>query len=39
MELVRGSTLRSELTGAGRLDPQTAAAWFKQVLEGVKAAH
>jgi hypothetical protein len=39
MELVRGSTLRSELQRAGRLDPQTAATWFSQLLEGVKAAH
>jgi len=39
MEFVRGSTLRSELQGAGRLDPQTAAVWFTQLLEGVKAAH
>ena len=39
MELVRGFTLRSELQRAGRLDPQTAAAWFKQLLEGVTAAH
>jgi serine/threonine protein kinase len=39
MELVRGSTLRSELQRAGRLDPQTAATWFRQLLEGVKAAH
>ena len=39
MELVRGSTLRSELQRAGRLGPQTAAAWFTQLLEGVKAAH
>jgi serine/threonine protein kinase len=39
MELVRGTTLRSELQRVGRLDPQTAAAWFTQLLEGVKAAH
>jgi hypothetical protein len=39
MEMVRGATLRSELQRAGRLDPQTAAAWFTQLLEGVKAAH
>ena len=39
MELLRGSTLRSELQRAGRLDPQTAVAWFTQLLEGVKAAH
>jgi len=39
MELVRGTTLRSELQRMCRLDPQTAAAWFTQLLEGVKAAH
>ena len=39
MELVRGFTLRSELQRAGRLDPQTAAVWFTQLLEGVNAAH
>jgi serine/threonine protein kinase len=39
MELVRGTTLRSELQRVGRLDPQTAAAWFTQLLEGVNAAH
>lgn len=39
MELVHGTTLRSELQRVGRLDPQTAAAWFTQLFEGVKAAH
>ncbi len=39
MELVRGSTLRSELQRAVRLDNQTAVAWFTQLIEGVKAAH
>jgi hypothetical protein len=39
MELVRGTTLRSELQRTGGLDPKTAAAWFTQLLEGVKAAH
>jgi serine/threonine-protein kinase len=39
MELVPGTTLRFELQRVGRLDPQTAAAWFTQLLEGVKAAH
>ncbi|HEY3136061.1 MAG TPA: protein kinase, partial [Blastocatellia bacterium] len=39
MELVRGTTLRSELQRVGRLDPKIAAAWFAQLLEGVKAAH
>ena len=39
MELIRGSTLRSELKSAGQLDSQTAAAWFTQILEGVHAAH
>ena len=39
MELVRGPTLRSEIKRMGQLDSQTAAAWFTQILEGVKAAH
>jgi eukaryotic-like serine/threonine-protein kinase len=39
MELVRGRTLREELRRAGRLDPRTAAVWFSQLLDGVKAAH
>jgi eukaryotic-like serine/threonine-protein kinase len=39
MELIRGPTLRSELTRLGQLDCPTAAAWFTQMLEGVKAAH
>jgi serine/threonine-protein kinase len=39
MELIRGSTLRVELTRAGQLDSQTAADWFTQMLEGVQAAH
>src|SRR5258708_20783604 len=39
MELIRGSTLRLELTRAGQLDSQTAAQWFRQMLEGVQAAH
>jgi hypothetical protein len=39
MELVHGSTLRSELQRVGRLDPQTTAAWFTQLLDGIKAAH
>jgi len=39
MELVRGSTLRAELNRAGRLDPKATAAWFAQLLEGLKAAH
>jgi len=39
MELVRGTTLRSELNRSGRLAPETAAAWFAQLFEGVKAAH
>src|ERR1700730_4115105 len=39
MELVRGTTLRSELQRTGGLDPKTAAAWFTQLLEGVNAAH
>jgi len=39
MELVHGSTLRAELQRAGRLAPQRTAAWFTQLLDGVKAAH
>jgi serine/threonine protein kinase len=39
MELVRGTTLRSELRRLGRLDPHTAAVWFTQLFEGVNAAH
>src|SRR5258708_33165480 len=39
MELIRGSTLRLELTRAGQLDSQTAAEWFRQMIEGVQAAH
>ena len=39
MELVHGTTVRSELQRVGRLNPQTAAAWFTQLLEGVNAAH
>jgi len=39
MELLPGITLRSELARAGRIDPVTAAGYFDQMLEGVKAAH
>jgi hypothetical protein len=39
MELVAGITLRHELVQAGRIDPVTAADYFDQILEGVKAAH
>jgi serine/threonine protein kinase len=39
MELVHGVTLRRELKRLGRLEPRTAARYFRQVLEGVKAAH
>jgi hypothetical protein len=39
MELVHGVTLRRELKRLGRLDPRTAARYFRQVVEGVKAAH
>src|SRR5260370_38673209 len=38
-ELIRGSTLRLELTRAGQLDSQTAADWFTQMLDGVQHAH
>jgi hypothetical protein len=39
MELIPGITLRAELEAAGRIDPHTAAEYFDQILEGVKAAH
>lgn len=39
MELIRGATLRSELTRAGQLDCPTAATWFAQLFEGVACAH
>jgi serine/threonine-protein kinase len=39
MELVHGTTLRSEIRRLGRLDPHTAAAWLTQLLDGVNAAH
>ncbi|MEO6326134.1 MAG: protein kinase [Thermoanaerobaculia bacterium] len=39
MELVKGVTLRSEIRSNGRIEPRLAAAWFDQILEGVKAAH
>jgi RIO-like serine/threonine protein kinase len=39
MELVRGITLRAELKRAGQIPPAVAAAWFDQILEGMKTAH
>ena len=39
MELVPGLTLRSELARKEKIDPGTAADYFDQILEGVKAAH
>ena len=39
MELVPGVTLRSQLTLEGNISPVTAAEYFDQILEGVKAAH
>lgn len=39
MEVVRGRSLRAELRQRGRLDGPTAALWFDQICEGVKAAH
>jgi eukaryotic-like serine/threonine-protein kinase len=39
MELVAGITLRHELVQRGKIDPVTAADFFDQILEGVKAAH
>ncbi|HKC23689.1 MAG TPA: serine/threonine-protein kinase, partial [Thermoanaerobaculia bacterium] len=39
MELVRGITLRSEIKRQRRLEPRLVAAYFRQILEGVRAAH
>ena len=39
MELVHGRTLSSVIKGSAPIHPRTAAEWFDQVLEGVKAAH
>ncbi|HKA18824.1 MAG TPA: serine/threonine-protein kinase [Blastocatellia bacterium] len=39
MELVPGITLRSDLAQKERIDPATAADYFDQILDGVKAAH
>jgi len=39
MELVPGITLRSELAQKEKIDPATAAEYFDQILEGVRAAH
>ncbi|MFQ3639429.1 MAG: protein kinase, partial [Chloracidobacterium sp.] len=39
MEVVQGRSLRAELRQQGGLDGYTAADWFDQVFEGVKAAH
>ncbi|MBI3424995.1 MAG: protein kinase [Acidobacteria bacterium] len=39
MECLRGVTLRVELKRRGKLEPQTAAQWFEQILAGVQAAH
>jgi len=38
MEFVAGTTLRAEID-RGPISPGTAAAWFGQLLDGVKAAH
>lgn len=38
MEFVAGSTLRKEIDSA-RISPATAAVWFQQLLDGVRAAH
>jgi hypothetical protein len=38
MEFVPGSTLRTEINSGG-IPTVTAAAWFHQLLEGLKAAH
>jgi hypothetical protein len=39
MELLKGTTLRSELDRVGSLHPSVAAEWFDQILDGVAAAH
>jgi len=39
MELLKGTTLRSEIDRAGSLHPPLAAEWFDQVLDGLAAAH
>ena len=39
MELLKGTTLRSELDRVGSLHPPVAADWFDQILDGVGAAH
>ena len=39
MELVPGVTLRSELAQKEKIDPATAADYFDQILDGVRAAH
>jgi serine/threonine protein kinase len=39
MELLKGTTLRSELDRVGSLHPPVAADWFDQILDGVAAAH
>jgi eukaryotic-like serine/threonine-protein kinase len=39
MELISGETLAALIKREGRVAPQTAADFFNQVLEGVKAAH
>lgn len=39
MELVTGETLFEVLKHKGKLNTQTVAAWFGQVLDGVEAAH
>ena len=38
MEFVAGSTLRKEIDSA-RIPPATAAVWFQQLLDGLRAAH
>jgi len=39
MELLKGTTLRSEFDRAGSLHPPLAAEWFDQILDGIAAAH
>ncbi|MGQ9896302.1 MAG: protein kinase domain-containing protein [Acidobacteriota bacterium] len=39
MEVVKGCSMRAELRMCGKLDGLTAALWFDQIFEGLKAAH
>ncbi len=39
MELIQGVTLRAELRPNVNIDPNVAAEWFDQILDGLSAAH